>query len=471
MYDLHKRLAFTIENLPRAIPQSARIHHYFDVIRKLKALAGKYPHLIAGPKQLLPAFMSEFPSAVLSVGHGEYEQVIDVLPHGGEPLFLSLVPNLVAFWCENEWLLEGRKITFLFTSVDASILNTLNWAVPETLPFRMDTNPLDEAITFHWRDANALGQDCWSWPLELPFCDYEPTLGAQAGMDLLQAIHARGTLVNWFGGHNALVAADVQYHHTGPHEDFVTADMEWAASLPLIRLALDTGPFESELQSAHPGTVASCNPLTGYAIRAQNPHAQIGGNAYDWGSRKLFPQMSFSAVEVGQFRPKNRHMTAWKKYTVGRVNRLLSGDFWQIQPYLEPLVELAFELDPCDLTVAATRSLRDTATNRVWTDLDDDRLLSPAETFTRVVKWPLYSARAAAPAVQMAYRHRRHLTALGHDPLYLSGMVLSAMSTPLFFWHLKLKLYPPARAMRLQALSSELAYFGSLGFHIDRPSK
>jgi hypothetical protein len=70
----------------------------------------------------------------------------------------------------------------------------------------------------------------------------------------------------------------------------------------------------------------------------------------------------------------------------------------------------------------------------------------------------------------MVYRHLGHIQDLGHEPFYLAGMLAAAMTTPLYFWNSHLKRFPPARAMRLQTLAAETAFYGSLGVHIDRVS-
>jgi hypothetical protein len=465
------KLAFTIEHLPKVFTRGARIIHYYDALRSLNRLAQRYPHVTRGPSPILSGYATLEWATEMVLGKGPRHMVIDVLSHGDEPFMLATVVGLAKFWCQHDWLLEGRTIRLLFTSTQESMRNTSMWAVLDSLPSLTGPNgrerrDLPLAVITHWRNVDDWLSDCWSWPLPGTPPGRRPTQGAFAGMWVMECIRAdEGELVLWETGHNAFVSSGVQNHVEGPNDDASALRLEDLSGRPDIQIPLDRSSPDSPTQKRHPGALASFKFVRGTDLQA-GANGDHGGSAYDWGIQNGFPEMTIHACEVGMYRPRDKRMYPWRHMT-RRVANLCALDSARYIPrIIEKVIEISQDLDPCDPTVAATQALGPVV--EAWkartVGLEQD-MLHPHEAFKVSCTEPLYFARAAAAGLWMLRAHFEHFRQLNRVPQALHGDLSSAIGEAVSWWTGQVVRKPVAPALRLQALSGEVAYFGALGVH------
>ncbi len=455
---LDNRIEFALRVIPSCVPRTLAARPYASIINTMCDIVRAWPELARGPRQLgiTPGGnrMVEF-----TFGHGPDVTVVEVVPHGGEILWLNAAPEYAFYLCLHPWVLAGRTIRMLFTNPDEALTNLRRWTLLDIPSIELRGQRLGWSILGHWRNPDPLANDYWSWPfMRGDTLINRPTAGAQAGMRVMHEIYDRGDrLVLWNGGHNLLIGAGAQFLIGGPGAARTARLLEAAAAD--LGVPLDLGPPDVRPQQRLPGTQASWLCGDAAARFAWDPTCKTGGTPLDYG-RGLFPDMAAISSEIAHMRPIDPSLKLWKQMTARSVARKVADMTAWLDDDLPPILELAMKLDPADPDVAAARALV-TARDGWGTRVEPPAVhepLSRHEAFYATCVYPLCRARSAAPAMFMMYEHADEIRGLTTaDPLYLAGMLNQSIGRVIWEWYLTLAPAPLAPSVTLQVLGAEIA--------------
>jgi len=406
----------------------------------------------------------------LRVGNGPLHTVIDVIPHGGEVLWLAASTEYVMFLCdEHPELLQGRTIDLLFAGPDEAIVNLEGWA-------KLLTHPDDEryylraSILNHHRNPDPLKNDWWSYPFwrDDEFVNY-PTSGALAGMRLIQEIHDAGEeIVLWCSGHNKHIGTGVQFQYSGPpgRRTRRTA-RQFEPFAAALGIPLDLCDPEGRYQQLYLGTQATYTVDNATSMYRYDSTARTGGTPFDW-AKQFFPKMSAQLTELSMFL-----MRDFGPYRVGvrrsRAESIAVAHRKRIDEELLQTAELARSLPPDDPDVSAVRGLAEALGS--WgtrtEPTDPNELLTPHRAFQLATAGPLYTARKAGPAIRMLNRYADEIGRSVAEALASQLRVSALVSAELLGY--QLELLPLKRAVVQQIAACEVAYWGALGIHPEQP--
>jgi hypothetical protein len=454
---MDSRLEFALRVLPTWVPNDITARPYASVMNTMCDIVRAWPDIAQGPR-----FLGVTPGGnsivEFTFGNGADVTVVDVMPHGGEFLWLLAAPEYAIYLCTHAWVLRGRKVRMLFANADDVLLNLSRWGTDRHPNLDLRGQRFWWSVICHWRHPDPLANDHWSWPfLRGDRFINQPTAGALAGMRIMHETYDRGDqLVLWDAGHNFHVGAGAQFLAQGPGASQAARILE--ASAVDLGVPLDLGPPDVRPKRRLAGTRASWYCSDAADLYAWDPTARTGGTPLDYG-RNLFPDMAIVSSEVAMMRPLDPTLAIWRGQSQASVNWDVRHMTQWLDDDLPTVLGLAMQLDPAHPDVAATQALK-TASDAWGTRPEPlrplDEVLEPHEAFWQSCARPLYRARSVAPALFMLYSHVDEVKALGHDPYYLAGMLKQAMGRILWHSYLYMGPAPLAPVITLQILSAEV---------------